>query len=253
MAARDHKDLQSRSQDLSLSFTNYFLESEIPWFVKDADSRYVQASPALLSLYGIDGQAVYGKTDYELNVLSIDFCNQMKCYEEIVLRTNEKIFSLEINYFNKSRFTTPRVFSISPFVHNKECMTITFVRTDSIINVNKTLLSIVGVNTQNKSDIEITLNNPISEFANINPLDVKELTEKQWQVAWYVLLGLSYRDIASLTKNKPSNVVKKLNKAYFHLGVNSLKNFLYIGQYYNWILYIPPSMKLPTSSVINFR
>jgi len=251
MADRDHKDLHSRSQDLSLSFINYFLKSEIPWFIKDADSRYVQANPALLSLYGINEKAVYGKTDHELNVLSIDFRNQMRIYEAMVLRTKEKIRSLEINYFNNYRFFTPRVFEILPFVHNKQLMTITFVRVDSMIDINKTLLSLIGFNTKNQKEIEVTLNKPLSEFSKINPHDVRGLTEKQWQVAWYVLLGISYRDIASLTKNTPSNVVKKLNKAYSYLGVHDLKNFLHIGKCYNWILYIPPDLTLPTSSIIH--
>lgn len=253
MAARDHKDLPSQTQDLSFSLLNHFLNYTSPWYIKDEQSRYVIANQAVLKLYGIDGHDLYGHTDKELDILTSCFQNFNLESEQFVRNDSRERSALILNYFNGDINLSPRVFTIQPFYFGK-LMTITFVSAISAINVNEIMESLINQYVDMVKTSLLSLDRPLSEYAYINPLTDERLTEKQWEVAWLVLLGFSYRKISKLKKIAPKNVCALLSKAFENLGVYSLNEFLFVGNHYSWLDYIPPSiLNTPSATIINIH
>lgn len=241
MAARDHSDLQSRSQDISSYFLNHFLNQPHPWYIKDEQSKYIISNQSVSKLYGIDDFNLNGQTDKDLGILTP--CFQMFNYEceRRVINNNREVSALILDKFNGEVHLSPRIFTIQPFNFGKK-MTITFVSPLCQINVNASMESLINPDLDCKKISPLSLDRPLNEYAYINPLKEGKLTEKQWEVAWLVLIGFSYRKISRIKKIAPKNVSALSSKAFENLGVYSLNEFLFVGSYYSWLDYIPPSL-----------
>ncbi|MEG0488279.1 MAG: hypothetical protein RR575_10110 [Acinetobacter sp.] len=249
MAARDHKDLLSRSQDLSLSFIQHFIEHEDPWYIKDSSGRYILASHSYCKLYGCDFSQMHGMIDHDIsrksNILLLDSFSH---YEHIVFTKDATITTLECNYFNSPHLLSIKVFILKKFIFNDDELIIVHIRNVEDVNLSNVVLSRLGVGFRHDRPIDMTLSRPLEFYASINPAEVA--TEKQWEVAWLVLTGMSYRDISVVSKQSTTSVVNKLNSFFERIKVNGYENFIAIGDYYGWINFIPCKFNEAPSSTL---
>lgn len=248
MAVRDHKDLLSRSQDLSLSFIQHFIEHEEPWYIKDSLGRYVLASYSFCELSGLPFSKIKGKTVSQLLTKKSCISLEQSKYENYALNDNGTVYSLEVGYFNCDDFLSVRFFIVKPFKHLSESLTITYIRKPEGINFSTIVHGRVGI----KSDASL-IEKPLSkisicQFQTFNPME--EVTEKQWEAAWLILCGLSVSDVAKMNHTSTTAVKSKLNAMYAKLNVFSKNDFIYIANYYDWICYIPRSLLLCEKSVL---
>lgn len=238
MAARNHRDLLTRSQDLSTSFLTHFLENEEPMYIKDKQSRYVFANKSFCRLYGMDINSIHGKKDTELSgSMSEFFSLKVSEYESRVLRDNCTISTLECNYFNSSNSLSLKIFVINSFIHREELLTITHIRNPDELNVSSILFTKLGIRTKRGVSAEYSLEYPIEYFSTINPL--KKTTSSQWRLAWLALSGLSHNELMKVTGLSLKSVERTLKSAFNNLDINSHAAFIYLGSHYGWINYVP--------------
>lgn len=249
MAARDHKDLLSRTQDLSLSFIQHFIGHEEPWYIKDSLGRYVLASYSYCDLYGCDFSLMHGKKDKDIAISNEIFpLNMISKYEKKIFKTNSVFYTLECNYFHSPHSLTAKIFILKSFSFNGEDGVIVHIRGMEDINLSRVFLSRFGMKIRSSRPIDMTLSHPLDFYESINPMEVA--TEKQWEVAWLVLTGMSYRDISNKYEQSITSVVNKLNGFFEKIDVNSYENFIAIGEYFGWINYIPQKFFSAPSSTL---
>lgn len=248
MAERDHKDLLSRTQDLSLSFIQHFIEHEDPWFIKDSSGRYVLTSYSFCSLYKISFNDIKGKTIFQLIDLGYRISQEHSKYECISLNNDGVVYSLEVDYFDSDVFLSARVFIVKQFKHLNENLTLTHIRKPEDINLSNIIYTRVGIR-----DNSSLLNRPPSkkeviDFQSLNPTE--ETTAKQWEVAWLLLCGLSVAEISKVCGSSTTAVESKLNATYKKLKIFSKRDFIYIANYFHWMCYIPASFLNCQKSVL---
>lgn len=247
MAERHSIDHPPGSQDLSSAFMHHYMKYGTPWFIKDADGRYLAHSFTLPNLLSSHLTSFHFVTDKELNVLTSCYRDSISNSELSAVNLSERIITLHINNFFHLKTLSPLIFITEPFTFNRGIASLTRIvdicslRNFDCINFEKI------INTGAFPDS--LLEHPIEFYSEINPTVI--LTEVQWLASWLCLMGLSYRDIAKFTKKSHKNTSAQLAKAFTALKIHTLNNFIFISKKYGWEKFIPPAVQhLPTSKTL---
>nr|URZ94140.1 hypothetical protein [Citrobacter freundii] len=223
------------------------MQNGAPWFIKDADGRYLAHSYTLPNLLSSHLAAFQLVSDEELSILTSCYRDSISSAELSAINSVEKIITLQINYFYHLKTLSPLIYITEPFFFGQECFSLTrvvdicslrnfdFISFDKIINTGAFPDSL--------------LEHPIGFYSEINPTVI--LTEVQWLASWLCLMGLSYRDIAKFTKKSHKNTSAQLAKSFSSLKIHTLNNFIFISKLYGWEKFIPPAVQcMPTSRIL---
>lgn len=170
MAERNSIDLTSGSQDLSTSFFHHYAEHAAPWFIMDAESRYIAHSRDIGRIFRTKLDKLNGKTDEDLVILSESYRRKSKKIRLLALKNKVRVITLEINFFFSDQYYTPLVFITEPFKCNYNYFSIT-----RIIDINslRCFNFLIYNNLANKKELtDSVLEKPVIEFSNINPTHI---------------------------------------------------------------------------------
>lgn len=248
MAARDHKDLLSRTQDLSLSFVQHFIEHEEPWCIKDSLGRYLLASHSFCDLYRVSFNDIHGLRDDELVGLNQLFVLP-DSYSALAMEKDCIVHSLETNYFNSSGKLSIKLFISKPFYYLNDRGVIVYIRRPGELSISEVVFSRLGIRDKRSKPNAFALSRPLEYFSQVNPKGC--LTEEQWEIGWLILAGISYRDLAEFKAVNIKTITKLVNVIFEKLHVNCFNNFVFIGGVHGWINLIPSKfLSHPTSTLL---
>lgn len=239
MAEHNFIDLRPGTQDISSFFMLHYMQNCLPWFIKDTDGRYLEHSRHMPLIFKSEEHSLSGKTDCELNLMTISFQRKSERIRRLVTRKHVRIMSLEINLFITESYFTPLLFITEPFVYKNNIFTIT--KLSDIYALRRLSFSPYDCFSGRSVSVDTMLEKPVSFFNDVNPLDI--VSEQQWETLWMCLMGNSYRKISMLTGRNLKNTAEYINRAFKLLGVHTLNNFLYVSGLYGWERYIPKSIQ----------
>lgn len=235
MAERNSIDLIQGSQDLSSSFFNHYAFHAAPWFIMDAEGRYLAHSCSIGNIFRTELHRFNGRTDEDLGVFSRSYRRRNRKIRLLSLKKRMRVITLEINFFFKETHYTPLIYITEPFGFRDGYYTITRVIDVSALRRFSFLSYHEFFNKKDLTDS--VLEKPIKEFSDIDPTIV--LSESQWEALWLCLIGYSYRDISQITGRNLKNTAEFINRSFRLLNVHTLKNFLYIAGLYGWERFVP--------------
>ncbi|ECF2403630.1 hypothetical protein E1714_21780 [Salmonella enterica subsp. enterica serovar Singapore] len=239
MADRHSIALPKGSQDLSAAFMHHYMQHGSPWFIKDANGRYLQHSNTIPELLGSKSTSLVGFSDNELRLLTVSYRKSHCKINHVCIAENSKIISLEIHHFSNLSVFTPLVFITTPFLFNGGIYTLSrlvdicMLRAFNFLSHNSIL--------DKKECTDSTLEMSITSFSSVNP--IRELSESQWETLWLCLMGFSYRKVAKLTGRNLKNTVEYVNRSLKRLNLHTLNNFLFVSKLYGWERYIPKNVQ----------
>lgn len=246
MAERHSIDHPPGSQDLSSAFMHHYMQHTAPWFIKDAEGRYLQHSNTIPETLGSKRKSLVGFKDNELRLLSASYRKSQCKINHVCIVEHSKVISLEIHRFDDLSVFTPIIYITTPFLFNNSVYThsilvdICKLRTFNFLSHNSIF--------DNKEGTDSTLEMSISSFSNVNP--VRVLSDSQWEILWLCLMGFSYRKVATLTGRSLKNTVEHVSRALKKINLHTLKNFLFVSKLYGWERYIPKNIQLCSFSKI---
>ncbi|EAA2047585.1 hypothetical protein GRH13_004449 [Salmonella enterica subsp. enterica] len=247
MADRHSIDLPEGSQDLSSAFMHHCMQYGAPWFIKDADGRYLAHSLTLPNLLSSHFASFHFVTDEELNVLTSCYRESISDSEKSAVKSAERIITLHINNFYYLKTLSPLIFITEPFSFNRE--TVSLTRIVDICSLRNFECMIFEKIINKGTFPDSLLEHPLEFYSEMNPTVI--LTEDQWLASWLCLMGLSYRDIAKFTKKSHKNTSAQLAKSFTALKIHTLNNFIFISKKYGWEKFIPPAVQhMPTSKTL---
>ena len=118
MAERHSIDHPRGSQDLSSAFMHHYMQHGAPWFIKDADGRYLQHSNTISQILGSKSKSLVGFKDDELRLLSASYRKSQCKINNLCIADHSKIISLEIHRFDNLSVFTPMIYITTPFLFN---------------------------------------------------------------------------------------------------------------------------------------
>jgi DNA-binding CsgD family transcriptional regulator len=252
MAIRDPRDLFVRTQGFQQDFLRYHTEYGQPWFIKDQHLRYVTVSRSFRILYGLpEFYPIAGKTDQDLSFPTVLVPEQHALFEQDVLLNRNAFDTLEINYFNTSYQLTPYRCRRAPFVSDDGVYGVhgLFSRQDGNF-VKFFLLNQLDIMCNGLASEPARVVDVLSNVKDIPPTAI--LTDKEWEIVWLILNGLSHAEIAVLMDVSVIYTKKRSRDAYTKLKVFYQDIFIHVGQCLSWEEYFPERfIQGPGSIIIN--
>lgn len=234
MATFDPIDLYTVTQGISHDFYRFHKQSDVFWYIKDAEHQFVDASNAFCSLFlpasTLDS---HDYTDIQLFPASAAKVQLMQDYEKEVLSLKRSIHLFTWRYYMTKGELTGGIVKIQPFSQNHTISYFTKISDAfEILNWSDLILS------DERPDKDIPFD--LTYFNGSSPYDF--LTERDWEVAWLVAIGKSQRWIASYFDIKHQAVDRKLNSVYMKLRVFDKDGFLTLVKAHGWLNYVPSSI-----------
>ncbi|EIA4658346.1 hypothetical protein SDD15_004525 [Salmonella enterica] len=240
MAERHSIDHPPGSQDLSSAFMHHYMQHGAPWFIKDADGRYLKHSVTVPEMLGSKLPSFIGLTDNDLHLLSVSYRKSQNKINSITISEHAKVISLEIHRFENLPVYTPLIYITTPFLFNgcvytlSRLVDICMLRTFNFLSHNSIF--------DGQESTDSTLERSVSSFSSINP--VKLLNDSQWEILWLCLMGFSYRKISNMTGRTLKNTVGIISRALKKISLHTINNFLYVSKLYGWERFIPKSIQV---------
>lgn len=242
MATHDPMDLNVRSQAFYQQFYLHHKNSCDAWYIKDANHLYVDASASFLSRFlSSNTTSVLGKDDGQVFGLSKLPLSTMHGFESQVITEVKELTVFSWDYFSDSKDTKSFVLKIKPYTCDDSSGTITYLYDLDSVNMSLDWIpSFLGC-----ADNSSSANRVNTMYKDILPYSV--LTEKEWEVAWLVIVGKSQRWIAGFLNLSHQAVEKRLKKIYLKLRVFDLQGLIQCASISNWSNH-PPLSFLPKST-----
>lgn len=237
MAICDPIDLHERSQAFHEEFFLHHVEHGNPWFIKDSELRYVAASRSFLELCGLSEQcSIFGKTDSELSSTLSYFAPKSSFYESVVIKESKSIKTLEVNFFNSNSNLSIRLFNRKVFVFSSEEIgVITYIENSDCFYFDTKIYDYkFSIERKNGS---INIGRIVESYRNKSPGEL--LTDREWTIAWLILMGRCHDNISTILKLKKSHVTNVASEIYRKLGVPDRSVFIIAFKYCGWCDFIP--------------
>lgn len=249
MAIRDPIDLHERSQAFHEEFFLHHFEHGNPWFIKDSELRYVAANRSFFELFGLSELcSIFGKTDSELSSTLSHFSPKSSIYESIVINESKCIKTLEVNYFNSNSSLSMRLFNRKKFAFsNKSSGVITYIQNAECLFFDTKIYDYkFSIERKNGT---VNIGRLVESYRNKSPGEL--LTDREWSVAWLILMGRCHDNISTILKLKKSHVTNVASEIYRKLGVPDRSVFIIAFKYCGWCDFIPQEiLSEPTSFLI---
>ncbi|MBX9485964.1 hypothetical protein J8Z82_10390 [Yersinia enterocolitica] len=249
MAIRDPIELHERSQAFHEEFFLHHAEHGNPWFIKDSELRYVAASRSFFGLHGLSDQiSIFGKTDSELSSTLSYFVPKSSIYESVVIKESKCIKTLEVNYFNSNSNLSIKLFNRKEFSFSSENTgVITYIENVDCLYFDTKIYDYnFSIERKNGS---VNIGRLVESYRNKSPCEL--LTDREWSIAWLILMGRCHDNISTILKLKKSHVTNVASEIYRKLGVPDRSVFIIAFKYCGWCDFIPQKiLSEPASFVI---
>lgn len=236
MAVQNSIDPPSRSQDFYLNLYQCFKSSPLLWYIKDAEHHFLDASNAFINDFFLAPRtAQFPFRDAKL--LNFEQREVLHDAELEVLSsgTEKKFLSTKVfrNKFNMISF----FMTISPVVINEKLCTLTILKSladcyDEVASLNFTLIERDGCDMENMPHQFV-----IDDFKEINPQEL--ISDKQWEVAWLIIAGLTFKEIAKFLNVSQQAVTERARNMYANLRVFNVEGLKFVARCYSWIDLVP--------------
>ncbi|WP_042820388.1 helix-turn-helix transcriptional regulator [Yersinia wautersii] len=248
MAICDPIDLHERSQAFHEEFFLHHFEHGNPWFIKDSELRYVAANRSFFELHGLSEQcSIFGKTDSELSSTLSYFVPKSSIYESVVIKEFKCIKTLEVNYFNSDGNLSIRLFNRKGFsFSSRNIGVITYIENAECLYFDTKVYDCkFSIERKNGS---INIGRIVESYRNKSPGEL--LTDREWSIAWLILMGRCHDNISTILKLKKSHVTNVASEIYRKLGVPDRSVFIIAFKYCGWCNFIPQEILSEPESFI---
>lgn len=209
----------------SRSLISFMEHSEELWGMKDEQSRHVFVNKRALSFYNVrKGFDVEGKLDREIPMPSQDFWQDMQAHDQMVMRAQRQVSTIEINYFGQGNTDrpVPNLCEKAPlYDEENRCL--------GIVWHSKPLDAPALLYYMHR------FNRPFIEFDTPNDL----FSKKELEIVFWALQRLSSKEIARRLSLSHRTVENRLGVIYQKAGVNSLLQLIEYGKATGLDRYIP--------------
>lgn len=228
MAGSHVRDPNEGSQLISIELIKQHIysweRSHDPWGAKDSDHRFIYANQAYLELLNLpNGCDIKGRLENELRSIKSNLKDEFSTHERMVEECGDRVTSLEVNFFGKNRELQPYFFDKIPlFSFNGS-----FVGT--IIHGRKAKIY--------SPDILITDDLPNSLYFE---MPVSSFTKREWDIAFFLLRGLSYNLIAKELNLSIRTVRNNVQRMFVKSNVKSIDDLIEYCKQRSFNYYYPP-------------
>lgn len=230
MATHDPMDLDVRSQAFYKDFYHFHKNSCDAWYIKDANHCYVDASLTFASKFMPHvKEPLQGSKDINLLSIPYKYTQIMHRMENEVIVNNNAFSVYAYNYFCKDNLFYR--LDMLPFFHHNHVNVLVSVESvfDRIMPVQLLGEFITFDEVSNTLDY--------SPYYDLDP--VYSLSPLEWEITWYMLIGYSQKQIASMLSIESRKVEKITSRVYMKLRVFNIQRLRIVASTFGWLYRIP--------------
>lgn len=205
-----HKNASKNSTDDFDVFITFMQQSNDIWYIKDQDSRFHYINDCGLHYFSLPkGFNPEGKLDSECPTYLSEYTDVIQANDRTVMNS-QKVLSMLFTsvYGGKHKSVQPFILDVTPLI--KDDKSIGVIGTAKKVNI----FSMLHLEKKKYSN-SLVFGNPSELF-----------TDKEFNVAFYVLQSLSVREIANRLTISPNTVKKYLQSLYEKTGVSAQSQFI---------------------------
>ncbi|MDN3610761.1 helix-turn-helix transcriptional regulator [Vibrio ostreicida] len=208
---------------LSSDLIAFWESFDWPCGLKDTHSRFIYINPAYRCMQNLAKSFdIAGRYDGELPTETHEYQDDFQKHDQLVLETNKTKSSIEIHPFGKNKILEGWIFHKKPFLKNGQVEGI-FFWAEPAKKLDTDIYTTFG-----SKPASIILNPPTST-----------LTDREWEVLFFMLKGDSLKSIASRLTLQVNTVRKYLDNIKDKLGVYSQSQAVDYCKVQGWDHYVP--------------
>ncbi|HCB2859855.1 helix-turn-helix transcriptional regulator [Klebsiella aerogenes] len=236
MAGQNSIDFESINQQITEEVYQGFKSAMPLWYLKNASLKMIDASSAFMETFippGIDANCSLERLSRK--IFTPEQRATITSFEHEVLSLNEARTYITASLFKSVTEQTSFFMQVYPGKSNNHGCVITFLTPLSDMPLELLSFDKLLCPSQKSSATDITLY--IDRYKDLLPHKI--LNSKQWQVAWLLIAGMSYRRISEFLEITPQAVEYRTKQIYKTLMIFDAESLRTVAKKYGWINYAP--------------